>query len=163
MVPNGRLPPHPLPASVQSLLPGGKPIRKIINVFDDFLWILWIIKKLIQIVYWVKDGTNVGPYCPHPPIPIPGVSKSLLPGVKQIRKTHTFDDVLWCLWKSKKKLPGGLKRGPWLKGNPTVTTSTVTTRRKGDPQHYVEGKSVLKRKIWNQSKINQKSTNIHHI
>ena len=25
-------------------------------------------------------------------------------------------------------------------GNPTMTTSTVTVRRKGDPQHSVEGK-----------------------
>ena len=26
------------------------------------------------------------------------------------------------------------------RGNPTMTTSTDTDRRKGDPQHYVEGK-----------------------
>ena len=31
--------------------------------------------------------------------------------------------------------PGGPKRG-----NSTMTTSTVTARRKRDPQHYVEGK-----------------------
>ena len=30
------------------------------------------------------DGTNIGLY--WPPIPIPGVSKSLLPGVKKLRK-----------------------------------------------------------------------------
>ena len=31
--------------------------------------------------------------------------------------------------------PGGPKRV-----NPTMTTNTVTATRKGDPQHYVEGK-----------------------
>ena len=31
--------------------------------------------------------------------------------------------------------PGGPKRG-----NPIMPTSTVTARRKGDPQYYVEGK-----------------------
>ena len=29
-------------------------------------------------------------------------------------------------------------RGP-KRGNPTVTTSTITARRNVDPQHYVEG------------------------
>ena len=39
-------------------------------------------------------------YCPKmvpngfPPIPIPGVSKSLLSGSKQIRKKHIVDDFL---------------------------------------------------------------------
>ena len=32
--------------------------------------------------------------------------------------------------------PGASKRG-----NPTMTKSAVTTRRKGDAQHYVEGKN----------------------
>ena len=29
-----------------------------------------------------------------------------------------------------------------------MTTSTVTARRKGDPQHYVEGKNCLCMRIW---------------
>ena len=33
--------------------------------------------------------------------------------------------------------PGGPRRG-----NPTMTTSTITARRKVDPQHYVEGKRM---------------------
>ena len=33
-------------------------------------------------------------------------------------------------------------RGP-KRGNPSMTTSTVTARRKGDPQHKVEGKISL--------------------
>ena len=31
---------------------------------------------------------------PPPPIPIPGVSKSLLPGGKKTTKKHMFDDLL---------------------------------------------------------------------
>ena len=65
---------------------------------------------------------------------------------------------LYCR-SQKESLPGSLKRGPQQKrtkqvqklqrpfsrggpkrGNPIMTTSTVTARRKGDPQHYVEGK-----------------------
>ena len=55
--------------------------------------------------------------------------------------------------KAKKRiLPGGLKKGSARKlhrlfsrggpkrRNPTMTTSTITAGRKGDPQHYVEGK-----------------------
>ena len=57
-----------------------------------------------------------------------------------------------CIEKGKKNtLPGGLKRVPrekkqrrfpegvQLKGDPTITTSTLPARRKGDPQHYVQG------------------------
>ena len=52
-------------------------------------------------------------------------------------------------------LPGGLKRGPRenntrrfpdggpKRGNPTATTSTITAKRNGNPQHHVEGKKVL--------------------
>ena len=42
---------------------------------------------------------------------------------------------------SRKVLPP-LSRGGPKRGNPTMTTSTITARRKGDPQDYVE------RKIW---------------
>ena len=34
--------------------------------------------------------------------------------------------------------------GVQQKGNPTMTTSTVTARRKGDPQHSVEGNKSKK-------------------
>ena len=44
--------------------------------------------ETMKTLYWVMDGTNIGPYFP-PPFPIPGVSKSLLPGwLKQNKKTH---------------------------------------------------------------------------
>ena len=54
---------------------------------------------------------------PPIPIPIPGVSKRLLPGGKQFRKKHMFDDFLLFLIKQIKKIPfqGGLKRGSQLK------------------------------------------------
>ena len=38
------------------------------------------------------DGTNIDPYLLPNPLPIPGVSKSLLPGGRRIRKKHIFDD-----------------------------------------------------------------------
>ena len=37
-------------------------------------------------LYWVLDGTNIGPNWPPPAIPILGASKSLLPGGKQIKE-----------------------------------------------------------------------------
>ena len=65
----------------------------------------------------------------------------------------------------RKNLPGSLKRGPYetsqkkvgkqyeyysgrfpkgvqQKGNPTMTTSTVTAMRKGDPQHMLREKET---------------------
>ena len=39
-----------------------------------------------------------------PPIPIPGVSKSLLPGGNEIIKNNIFDDFPLFLWKKSKKL-----------------------------------------------------------
>ena len=36
-----------------------------------------------------------------------------------------------------------------------MTTSTITARRKGDPQHYVEGKNVIKQKSFKSIEINQ--------
>ena len=33
--------------------------------------------------------------------------------------------------------------------NPKTTTSTITAKRKGDPQHYIEGKIVM---IWTPAK-----------
>ena len=59
--------------------------------------------------------------------------------------------------KSKKYPAGGLRkesarkvyppfsRGGPKRGNPTMTTSTTTARRKGDPQHYVEGDRLMNR------------------
>ena len=39
---------------------------------------------------------NIGPHRPPPPIPIPipDVSERLLPGGKEIKKKHMFDDFL---------------------------------------------------------------------
>ena len=44
--------------------------------------------KLITILYWMIGGTNIVPYWPPSPIPIPSVSKSLPPGGKQNSKRH---------------------------------------------------------------------------
>ena len=38
------------------------------------------------------------------------------------------------------KLQRPFSRGDPKRGNPSMTTSTVTAKRKGGPQHYVEGK-----------------------
>ena len=46
------------------------------------------------------------PNCPPPPpLPIPGVSKGLLPVGKQIRKKHIFDDLHDFYKKQIKKSP----------------------------------------------------------
>ena len=97
------------------------------------------------------------------PIPIPGVSKSLLPGGKQIRKNtflrislsinkfRTNPFVRYCLmskgflfnnyenYSSRFVFPKGPKRG-----NPSMTASTITARRKGDPQHMLREIFVCK-------------------
>jgi hypothetical protein len=41
-------------------------------------------------------------------------------------------------------------------GNPTMTTSTVTARRKGDSQHYVEGKQRAYIEVWAKGVLNGK-------
>ena len=54
--------------------------------------------KTIFVLYWVMDGTNSDPY--FPPIPISGVSKSLLPGGKTVQNKHMFDDSYFLYKKS---------------------------------------------------------------
>ena len=39
----------------------------------------------MKFLYWVMDGTKIGPYLHPPPIPILGVSNSLLQGVNKLR------------------------------------------------------------------------------
>ena len=59
--------------------------------------ILCAVSLLLGILfYWVvvQILAHIGP-----PPPIPGGSKSLLPGGKQIKKNHIFDDFLWLIWK----------------------------------------------------------------
>ena len=91
------------------------------------------------------------PNVPLPPIPIPGVSKSILPGAIKSEKTielMIFSDfyknkiyfVRYCLMSQEvltKTIVAVFRRVP-KRGNPTMTTSTIGARRKGDPQHYVE-------------------------
>ena len=48
---------------------------------------------------------------PPPPIPIPGVSKSLLPGANNLEKNEFLMIFYDSHVKSKKNFPGGLKRG----------------------------------------------------
>ena len=99
-----------------------------------------------------------------PPSLSPASAKVSCQGANKLEKIH-------CWWFSiisencqKQSLSGGLKKGSLAKkyekntktiaavflrgpkrGNPTMTTSTVTARRKGDPQHYVEGFCFLKK------------------
>ena len=51
---------------------------------------------------------------------------------------------------------GGPKRG-----NTTRTTSSITARRKGDPQHYVEGKTAAS--AGTHSGVSCRCTRIHDI
>ena len=48
---------------------------------------------------------------------------------------------------SARKLQPPFSRGGPKRGNPTMTTSTITARRKGDPQHYVEGKNEIMKEL----------------
>ena len=43
---------------------------------------------------------------------------------------------------SARKVQPPFFRGGPERVNPTMTTSTVTARKKGDPEHYVEGKTI---------------------
>ena len=102
-----------------------------------------------MVLKWIQNGVKMnpewfqmvpnGPITPIP-IPIPGVSKSLLPGGKQTRKQQN-DHFLWSSWNKLKKYPArGLKKGSARKlhppfsrrgpkrGNPTMRTSTITAR-----------------------------------
>ena len=80
--------------------------------------------------------------------------KSPARGQKEL-ETHTCLITFYDLYERSRKstLPGGLNkkgsarklhppfsRGSPERGNPTMTTSTITAKRKGNPQHYVEEK-----------------------
>ena len=82
----------------------------------------WVEKQNVgvgspkMILTWTLNGSNTKhKMIPNgPPIPIPGVIKSLLLGGKNISTKQLFDDCLLFLWKRKgqnKNLPGGFKRG----------------------------------------------------
>ena len=60
---------------------------------------------------------------------------------KQIKKYMCNDFPSFLLKGTQQKLTTAdvSPRGP-KRGNSTMTTSTIRARRKGDPQHYVEGK-----------------------
>ena len=91
-----------------------------------------------------------------PPHPYPRRQQKSPARGQENRKTH-FWLFPWFLWKIKKHPARGIKKGSPRKktppfsrggpkrGNPTMTTSTITARRKGDPQHYVEGKKESNR------------------
>jgi hypothetical protein len=67
-----------------------------------------MFSKLLEISNFEKlVGTKM--VLNGPPIPIPGVSKSLLPGGKRIRK-NTLLMKFYDFYERKKTLPGGLKR-----------------------------------------------------
>ena len=56
----------------------------------------------------------------------------------------------WSLAKKMKirKLHEPFSRGVQKRGNPTMTKSTIMARRKGDPQHYVEGNNICAHVFW---------------
>ena len=102
-----------------------------------------------------------------PSIPIPGVSKL-------IRNNFVFMISLIFMEESETSPARGLKKGSSRKlqqpfsrggskrGDPTMTTSTITASWKGDPQHYVEGKREFwKRKILKRKHL--KRTNLKHV
>ena len=62
---------------------------------------------------WSQNDVKMVPKA-SPHIPIPGVSKSLLPGGKQIRKKHIVMNF-WDFYEKRQTnipIPEGLKRGP---------------------------------------------------
>ena len=63
-------------------------MKTVMKIIDESF------EKTINILYWVMDGTNIGPYWPPSPIPIPSVRKSHLPGGKTIENKCVFDDFL---------------------------------------------------------------------
>ena len=80
------------------------------SIFKSIIWDFLYFFELFRIsrtCFCLKTVLNGFP----PRIPIPGVSKSLLPGGKKIRKKHMFDDLQWISWKIQKNpLLGGLKK-----------------------------------------------------
>ena len=76
------------------------------SVFVDKFRNIWLIFDCSKI----SNSKNIS-FCIEmvlngfPPIPIPSVSKSLLPGGKQIRKEHIADDFPWFLWKRQRESP----------------------------------------------------------
>ena len=61
--------PIPIPGVSKSLLPGGKKLKnKCLMIFYGLIkkHHRCTIEKQKTILYWVLDGTNIGPYSPHP-------------------------------------------------------------------------------------------------
>ena len=105
-------------------------------------------------IYFVLKGS---PH-PQPPLPHPRrQQKSPARGKQNWKKLETnvwwFSMILF-LKSPNNTVQGGLKislklnysgrfpKGGLKKGNPTMTTSTVTAKRKWDLQHYVEGTKI---------------------
>ena len=64
--------------------------------------------------------------------------------LKTKQKT-TLSGIVYCLMSKgvrTKTTAAVIPRGS-ERGNPTMTTSMITAMRKGDPQHYVEGKNKV--------------------
>ena len=89
----GPPPPSPSPASANVSCQGTKRLRKntLLMIFYDFIEkprkiIDESIKKLITTLYWVMDGTNIGPYLPPPP-PSPASVNASCQGANKLRRS----------------------------------------------------------------------------
>ena len=95
-----------------------------------------------------------------PPSPSPASAEVSCHGANKLEKQIVRWFLMICMKKVKKNPARGLKkwsprkrsppftRGGSKNGNPTMTSSTATAKRKGDPQHDVEGKIYVCIKRW---------------
>ena len=143
LVPNGTPHPHP-----------GRGLTKTTTRqnyffktdFDDFwfcfswynrIWTNILIRitkvqnNILLYIILLGGGANNGPY--YPPIPIPGVSKSFLPGGKQIKKEHILDDFYHFFKKSEKSLINHLETNNNHKNNcyPFGSSADPILKRRG--------------------------------
>ena len=117
---------------------------------DFWLKIIFVWHK--GVLKWSENWPKMIPNAPLPPSPSPTSAKVSCQGANKLEKNALLM-IFYHFYEISQKntQPGGLKRDPREKhkrrfperipkrGNPTMTTSTITTSRKGDPQHYVEG------------------------
>ena len=87
-------------------------------------------KDLILGVGWNKHWSLLFP----PPIPIPSVSKSLLPGDKQIKKKHMFDDLLCFLIIVNNSIIKIMSKVAVVVRRPSVVVVVVVVRLPRNPQ-----------------------------
>ena len=89
-------PPSPSPASAKVSCQRANKLETntcLMNFYDFYenKCHRCIIKKTMNKLYWVMDGTNIGPYC-LPPSPSPASTKSSARGQNNYERKHNFDD-----------------------------------------------------------------------